>query len=441
MLFPSQVLQGRIDGLSTGGEGILRHEGQVVFVPFALPGELVSYEIDSLHKRFARGKLLQVLLPSKERILAPCPVFGRCGGCSLQHLSRPGQLAAKTSQVSDALKRLGKADIQVLPALGCEPSFRYRNKITFQFAEGSQRYDFGFYQEGSRQLVAIKDCLLADPQAVRAAGLISAWMIEEQAYGLVRQVMVRTNTAGQSMVAIHAREIQRQALLRLQDRLRAELPSLISLYLQTGGPGQTNYRLLYGEAQLVEDLGGLQFSLSPASFFQVNHAVAQEMFDYAIRETQPSAQKVLADVCCGAGTIALLAARHFRQVFGFEIEAAAIADARQNALANGIGNARFIPGAVEDTLPLQIKQGMTFDAAILDPPRKGVHPRVLHAIASARPSRLVYISCHPASQARDTLLLQQLGYLPIKSQPFDMFCHTAQVENVLTFVYRKADTP
>lgn len=438
--------QVELECLSLGAalEGVCRHEGMAVFVKGMLPGERARVVITRVEKRYAFGRLLEVLTPSPQRQAPPCPAYPRCGGCAGLHMRYEATLAAKRQQVKDCFQRIGGLQVEVPPVLGMAEPFYYRNKTALPVALTAEGVRTGFYAPRSHALIPVESCPMAMPAINRAAAALRAWLNEsgtscydESAHtGLVRHLVARQNRRGELMavVVINGRELT--GWKGLLDVLRARVPSLASLYLNVNRE-RTNVilgrecRLLWGAATLTDTLCGLQFQLSPQSFFQVNPKQTEILYRTALDFCGLSGKETVADIYCGAGTISLLLARHCAQVLGIEAVDPAVANAQANAQANGIDNARFLAGAAEALLPRLAKEGYRPQVIVADPPRKGMEPAALEAMAACAPERIVYVSCNPATQARDAGLLRQRGYEITACQPVDMFGWTAGVENVI----------
>lgn len=445
-LHKNQELTCRIDALGTQGEGICRGTGQVLFVPYALPGETVRVRVQKVAKSLAHGRLLEVLTPSSERVNPPCPYFARCGGCALQHLAYQEQLTHKARQIQDVLQRVGRMDLSVPQAVGLDNPWRYRNKTALPVQEIGGQPQAGYYAARSHRLVPVTACLIAHPACDTATQAAISWMreyevsafTEEKNSGLIRHIITRVNARDEAMVtlAINGERIPHAS--ELIEGLKRALPGFHSLHLtfQTTGDnvilGEISQKL-YGEGSFVDWACDLAFELSPLSFFQVNHTVSQRMYEQALLWADLQPDDTAVDLYSGAGAITLLAAGRCKRAVGIEISPQAVDNARSNALRNRVANASFHQGEAESLLPRMLEAGLAADVVFLDPPRKGAHPDALRAIAKANPRRIVYISCHPASQARDGAMLHELGYQATQCQPFDMFCQTAQVENVICF--------
>ena len=444
MLTKNQTLTAMVEGLGANGEGVLHHEGQALFVPYALPGEEVKVRIEKATRSHAFGKVLGVLRKSESRVEPPCPYFYRCGGCVCQHMAYETQRQFKQDQVQNCLLRIGGLTVPVSPVIGMENPWRYRNKTAMPVQDFEQGPKAGYYAPRSHRLIPIDFCLIADPASDLAKDAVLQWMQrcgvpaynEERGTGLVRHIVTRTNRAFESLVtlAVNGDDIpDKEQLIAL---LKAVLPAPFSLSLSIQKSGGnvilgSQETILYGPGTLTETLGGLTFELGSSTFFQVNREVCEKMYRHAIFAAREGGGGTLLDLYCGVGTISLMAAKYFDRVIGIDVSQASIASANINAARNDVKNALFYEDEAEKLLPDLLKGGLLVDSVILDPPRKGAHPDVLSAVVKANPGRIVYISCHPPSQARDAAILEGIGYEAVSSQPFDMFCQTGQVENVL----------
>lgn len=442
----NQEVTCRIDALGAEGEGICRGLGQVLFVPFALPGETVRVRVQKVTKSRAFGKVLELLSPSPQRVAPPCPHFGICGGCNLQHLDYQAQLANKTSQVANCMQRIGKLALDVPLTLGMEDPWRYRNKTALPVQEINGQPAAGYYAPRSHRLVPVAECLIANPLCDKATAAVIRWMRaqgvsayqEEGNRGLVRHIITRVNARDEVMVTLAINGDTLPHAPMLIEGLKRAIPGFHSLHLtrQTAGDnvilGESHERL-YGNTPFTDEACGLDFELSPLSFFQVNRQISQQLYRDALALAALNAGDRVIDLYSGAGAIALMAAGQCREAVGIEISPQAVENARANALINGVTNVVFHQGEAETLLPRMQAQGLPADVVFLDPPRKGAHPDVLHAVVHASPRRILYISCHPASQARDAAILAEQGYQVSHCQPYDMFCQTSQVENLLCF--------
>ncbi|MBQ8536909.1 MAG: 23S rRNA (uracil(1939)-C(5))-methyltransferase RlmD [Clostridia bacterium] len=438
-----------LECLSLGAEleGVCRHEGMAVFVKGMLPGEKGKVVITKVEKRYAFGRLLEVLAASPERLAPSCPAYPRCGGCSGLHMTYQATLNAKRQQVQDVMKRIGGVEVDVRPVLGMADPWHYRNKTALPLCQTEKGVRTGFYAPRSHSLIPVDDCLMAMEPINRAAKALRRWMDESHTAcydeashtDLVRHLVARQNRKGDVMavVVINGNALPGwEGLLR---ELQKDVPTLASLYISINKE-KTNVilgrqcRLLWGVATLEDTLCGLQFQVSPQSFFQVNPEQTEVLYQTALDFAGLKGDETVADIYCGAGTISLLLAKHCKQVLGIEVVEPAVLNARENAKANGIENARFITGAAEYVLPRLVKEGYRPQVMVVDPPRKGIELPALEAMAASGPEKIVYVSCNPATQARDVGLLTQRGYKVTACQPVDMFAWTAGVENVALLI-------
>ena len=435
----NQELTLLITSLSSEGQGVGRSEGVAFFVPFALPGETVRAHIIKVEKRYCIAKIVEILEPSPDRVEPKCEAFAKCGGCAMMHLSYPEQLRAKTQIVRDCLERLGGVnDVCVSETLGMDDPWRYRNKGSFPFGFVDGAVAFGFYAERSHRLIPLFDCPIEDARVTAIARTVAEWANrnhirvydETTGKGCLRACVVRVTSTGERMTVVVTKGDlpAKEALVRM---LNVE-----SLY-HSRNDRQTNvifgdrFTLLNGKPQIVEEQNGIRFLVSPQSFLQVNPMQTRVLYETAIRFLDPKPDETIADVYCGIGTISLAIAKHAGKVIGIECVPEAIEDAKKNAALNGVGNAEFLCGLAEDVLPSLVKNGMRPDAIVIDPPRKGCEEPVLSAIAESGVRRLVYVSCNPATLARDVKILSSFGFCVQSVQPVDMFPHTQHVETVV----------
>ena len=426
-------------------EGICRLNGMPVFVPGMLPGEETDVRIVKTEKRYAFGRMeTPPAAPSPDRQDPGCPVYPRCGGCACRHMTYEATLEGKRQQVQDCFGRIGGIPVDVPPVLGMDHPFSYRNKTSLPCGGTAENPVLGFYAPRSHTVIPAENC----PNAMAPAGKIAEafldWMRrfriepyrEETHSGLIRHLVIRINRQGEGMVTI---VVNAASLPHAQELVNNLLPlGVVSLWANEN-TARTNvilsdrFHLVYGRETLTDTLCGLQFELSPGSFFQVNPIQTEALYSTALHFADPSPSDTLCDVYCGAGTITLMMARHCRSAVGIEIVPAAVENARQNAARNGISNAEFHAGKAEDLLPRMVRDGLRSSIIVVDPPRKGLEPEVIRAIAEAGPERVVYVSCNVATQARDAALFREHGYGVRKVQPVDMFCWTAGIENVALF--------
>lgn len=431
-----------ITGANSEGAGVGRYEGLAVFVPFSLPGETVTAHIIKAARSYAVGKLIGVLKASPDRIEPACPVFYKCGGCALQHMSYAAQLEYKRGVVRDALARIGGfTDIEVRPTIGMEDPLRYRNKGSFPFACAEGHVAWGLFAPRSHRLVEVPDCMIECRSAVLAAKAVRSWAEdlgvsaydEDTCSGVLRHTVTRECSGGVSVCVVTTGELPHKE--ELISRILCGVPNVKSI-VHNINRKDTNVicgdedRVIWGSDTVTHSLCGLDFEVSRESFLQVNTIQCEKLYSLAAEGLELDENSTVADIFCGIGTITLLLAKRAKRAVGIEYVEKAVEDARRNALKNGIDNAEFFCGAAEKVLPRLVKSGMRFDCVSLDPPRKGADPAVLEAIAASGANRIAYISCDPATLARDLKLLCGFGYGIDSVQPVDMFPFTYHCEVV-----------
>lgn len=433
-----------IRSLGHSGEGVGSKDDFTVFVPGALVGEVVLAKITLVKKNYAVGSLVRVIAPSEERVEPICPIYEACGGCQLQHLSYDGQLIAKRQQVVDALQRIGKQTaLTVHPTLGASSPWLYRNKMQFPVGEKKGRTVIGCYAKGSHDIIATENCHIqmdANNHIAQAASKILTELKipayrEKDDRGVVRHIIGRVGAGGQAMAVIVTKTKTLPKAEEFVARLREEVPALVSI-MHNINPKRTNVILgqetycLWGQKTIQDGIGKLMFDISAQSFFQVHTAQADVLYQKALAYADLNGNETVIDAYCGTGTISLFLAQKAKKVYGIEIVAPAIRDAKKNAEANRITNAEFLVGDAVEVMPRLYKQGVRADVVVVDPPRSGCDPIVLETFARMNPERIVYVSCNPASLARDIAVLAELGYRAEEVQPVDMFPQTSHVESV-----------
>lgn len=423
-----------ITGLSHDGSGVGRDDdGKVVFVPGALPDETVSVTLGERKKGITHAELDDVIDANPKRRIPPCGMASLCGGCPLQIADDALQADIKTQQVRDALTRIGKLDCDVLPVRTMAAPWRYRNKGIFHVDDSQGEARLGFFEKGSHTLVPASQCLLFSEQVNR----LTAWMEEAiTASGIagdIDKVMIRESRANGEMMVVLVTAGQKFRHERLVDALQAEWSQVVSIWHNIN----TNPRLMLGRAfthlagkeTISETLGDLHYDLSPASFFQVNTAQAEVLYQCGKDMTKLAADAGILDLYCGIGTIGSFIAERTQTLTGVDSVGQAIEDAKKAAKANGFKNARFITAKAEVWLPKWLSKGNHADLAIIDPPRKGCDSKLLDALVQAEIPQILCISCNPATLARDLAHLAPYYNIgPV--QPVDLFPHTSHVETV-----------
>ncbi|WP_372660284.1 23S rRNA (uracil(1939)-C(5))-methyltransferase RlmD [Cohnella sp.] len=456
-----------IIGLTHEGEGVGRVEGYTLFVHGGLPGEKVQAEVVSIGKSFGRARMTELLAGSAARQSAPCPIYDLCGGCQLQHLDYAEQLRWKRQHVVDNLMRIGKLSVAgeaglknteragnsgnagspviVHPTLGMSDPWRYRNKAQVPIGVAEGGLIGGFYEQGSNDIVEMDACLIQQEENEETVRAVkdAARLLDISAYnratgrGLLRHVVVRhAQATGQRMVVLVTNGIDIPHAQELVSLIRKRVPGVVSI-CQSINTAQSpvvfgdETRVLWGEEVIYDEIAGIQFAISPRSFFQVNPEQTERLYRSAVEYAGLTGEETVVDAYCGIGTISLFLAQYAQKVYGVEIVPEAIEDARRNALLNGVTNVEFAVGAAEVVMPRWQKEGITPDVIVVDPPRKGCDGALIATMLELRPARIVYVSCNPSTLARDLRLLEDGGYRTVEVQPVDMFPHTGHVECVV----------
>ena len=448
MFARNQCFEMTCESFGQDAQGVCRQDGIAVFVPGLLPGERARVRIVKPEKRYAFGRIEELLEKSPDRAEPFCPIYKRCGGCVCQHMTYAASLAFKRRQVQDLLERVGGLSIEVPPVLGMAHPFGYRNKGAYPVAQVGGAPACGFFAPRSHDLVSLPQngCAIQGEDSAKATQAVLTWMRQNNvpAYdeltgrGLVRHIMTRSTTHGELMVVLVVTRADIPKAGQLIELLKTAVSGLCSICLSINSRRTnvilgTDIRVLWGKGTMEDTLCGLRFSVSPLSFFQVNPAQTEKLYGLALEYAGLTGNETVVDAYCGAGTISLLLAQKAKEVIGIEIVPEAIQNANENAARNHIENAVFHVGATEELLPKLVSDGLRPDVIVLDPPRKGCDPAVLSAIIAAAPKRVVYVSCGAPTLARDAKILTDGGYVAEKVQCVDMFCWTGAVETVMCF--------
>lgn len=444
----NQMVEVVFEDMTHDGAAVAKVDGYPLFVPNALPGERGQVKVVKVNKGYGFGRLMELLEESPFRIEPSCPVYKQCGGCQLQHLSYEGQLQVKKKQVEDVLKRIGHLnldEINVHPTLGMSEPWRYRNKAQVPVGEREGGLVAGFYQQRSHEIIDMNACLIQEQtnddlvQAVRAIAEkygIPAYD-ERKHRGVLRHIVARYGKqTGQAMVVLITRSSELPHRKKLVEDITAQFPNVKSI-VQNINPKRTNVifgdetKVLWGTETITDTIGDIQFAISARSFYQVNPEQTKVLYDKALQYAQLTGEETVIDAYCGIGTISLFLAQKAKKVYGVEVVPEAIDDARRNAELNGITNAEFEVGHAEDIMPAWSKAGIRPDVIVVDPPRKGCDETLLHTMINMKPKRIVYVSCNPATLARDLRILEDGGYRTAEVQPVDMFPQTTHVESVV----------
>lgn len=451
----------QIDALAVEGDAITRHDGLICFVRGAVPGDRVRARIVKVKRNFAQAEVIEILDPSDQRASPQCPHFGICGGCKWQHVSYQAQLRAKQQHVMDVFERIGGfKKVEVSPIIGSEDVYFYRNKMEFSFSRQrwltpeemlrkelfAGEFGLGLHVQGRfDKVVNIDECWLqsttsntilnAVREFCRRHGL-SAYSTKTHE-GYLRHLVIREGkTSGEIMVNLVTTDDRPEIMRELTTELLARCPQITTLVNNITtrksmvALGEEE-KIYFGLGYITERLGRYTFRISANSFFQTNTKQAERLYEIVKTMGEFGADDVVYDLYCGTGTIATYVSDSVREVVGIDVVESAIADARLNAELNGVRNCRYVLGDLKDTLKRDTAWLSSKPAVvILDPPRSGLHPKVVQEVAALEPDRIIYISCNPATQARDAGMFREAGYEVTRLQPLDMFPHTYHVENV-----------
>ncbi len=435
-------IQIRIRNIGSHGEGVGDYQGYTVFVEDALPGETVEVELFECKKRYGKGRLVKILQSSSHRVKPVCPLFGSCGGCQLMHLSYSQQLEVKRQRVVDTLQRLGKiTDVEVFPCIPSPLSLSYRNKIQCPVRKGPEGFSIGLYARSSHDLVEVEACDIHCPigeevyrdtrKIIKLSG-IEAYEPSTDT-GELRHLLIKSAVNTQEVLVVLVTNQRPSVVLKkIAKKIKEESPRVKGV-VHNLNTEKNNvilgrcYSLLEGAAYIQERISDLSFKVSPASFFQVNPAQAESLYLKALELAELKGDEVVLDAYCGVGTFSLHFARYAKKIIGIECVPEAIEDAKENAKLNQFSNVSFICAAAEEA----INKLSAVDVVLLNPPRKGCELAVLQGLIRLKPKTLIYVSCDPATLARDLSFLCASGYRIDIVQPFDMFPQTIHVESLV----------
>lgn len=454
-----------VTDVAAEGKAIAKVNDMVVFIPFVVPGDIIDLQITRKKNKYAEGRAERIIKPSANRTEAFCEHFGTCGGCKWQILPYPEQLKYKQKQVVDNLVRIGKIDLpEIAPILGSDKTTYYRNKLEFSFSNkkwltqeqvnSAEDFDnmngLGFHIPGRfDKVLDVTKCWLQDDISNRVRNFIRSYCFENEYTffdlrnrgGMMRNMFVRTSTTGELMIIVVFYECDYDKRAALLDAVAEEFPEITSLlYIVNQKPNDTItdqvVEVWKGNDHIFEEMEGLKFKIGPKSFYQTNSEQAYNLYKITRDFAGLTGNELVYDLYTGTGTIANFVSKQSKQVIGIEYVADAIEDAKVNSAINGIDNTLFFAGDMKDILTNEfIEQYGRPDVIITDPPRAGMHDDVIKTILFASPHKIVYVSCNPATQARDLSLLDE-KYKVEKVRPVDMFPHTHHVENVVLLVKR-----
>ena len=455
-----QEIELTVEKFADRGKSLARVDGYVVFVPGAVPGDRVVARVLRKKKKFAEARLLRVLEESPLRTSPRCEYVGSCGGCKWQHVQYEAQLEAKHLSVRDAfIYQGGFADIEVQPVIGSQNIFHYRNKMEFTFSASrwltseeiasGESFDtsfaLGLHAPGQyNRVIDLKSCYLPPALNIRLVNRFRALALEKdwpawdlkKHTGYLRHLVIRTGArTGEVMVNLVTNGFDEERFQYVTALVKEEFPE-VTTFVNTIHTGLAqvaigeSYEIGFGSGIIHDEIGGFTFEIAPQAFFQTNTGQAERLYEVVRSFAAPSSSDLVYDLYCGAGTISIFMAPHVRHVIGVELVPEAVANANANAAANGISNCTFVDGDMKTLFtPDFVRTHGRPDVLIVDPPRAGMHPRVVKNIAELRSERFIYVSCNPQTQARDLKLLSEVYELE-SVQPVDLFPHTYHIESV-----------
>ena len=447
----NDYIEAVFEDLTHDGAGVAKVDGYPVFVPGGLPGERAKIKIIKVNKGYAAGKLIEILERSHFRVEISSENAHKYGGCQIQHISYEGQLKYKENMVKQVLTRIGKLeDVKIHPILGMEEPWHYRNKAQVPVGEKDGKLIAGFFKPRSHEIVDTDESLIQIREvneAIQAVKNIADKLCipayhEESHKGVLRHIMGRYGKqTGELMVVLVTRTPDIPNKNQLVEQIIERLPHVKSIVHNVNSK-RTNVimgdktTVLWGNEVIYDYIGNVRFAISARSFYQVNPDQTKVLYEKALEYAELSGEESVIDAYCGIGTISLFLAQKAKQVFGVEIVPQAIEDARRNAELNEIENAEFAVGEAEVVIPNWYKEGNTADVLVVDPPRKGCDEALLQTIIEMKPKKVVYVSCNPATLARDLRILEDGGYKTIEVQPVDMFPQTTHVECVTQLIVK-----
>lgn len=433
--------------LSFQGSGVAKIDEFIIFIDGALPGDFCEIKILKVKKNYAFGKILNIIKPSTYRVGSKCPVFSKCGGCSLQHLEYSQQLIIKQKKVENCLRRIANLlEVDVKPCVGLKAPYHYRNKVQYPVREINNELKIGFYQKNSHNIVDFYSCFIQNPVNEEIINIIKSHMVkynitaynEENNTGVVRHIFIRVaHITKEIMVCIVVKGKNSNIIKNKSELIKSlnKIPNMVSIVLNYNND-KTNVIMgqkvdtLFGKQYIIDYIDNISFKISAKSFYQVNSVQTERLYKQIIKLLNIDNSKTVLDAYCGIGTISLFIAKYAKKVYGVEIVSEAIYDAIENAKINNVNNTEFILGKAEEVIPNRFDKE-TIDIVILDPPRKGCHEDLLNSVISINPEKIIYVSCEPSTLARDLKLLCQHKYNVTNVIPYDFFPQTMHVETLV----------
>lgn len=448
MLKKDEIIEIKIEKIINGGEGFGYYNDFAVFVPMSVPNDILKIKIISVKKTYARGLIEEIISAGEERVEDTTKIsFEDFQGCDFGMLKYEAQLKYKKLMVEDVMKKIGKLDILVKDVIGSDDPYHYRNKIIEPFSKYKGEIITGFFKRKSHDIFQVEENILnsklgneiiKELKKILNREKVSVYD-EKEHKGILRHIMVRTNSKGEAMVVliINANKVEKRYKDILME-LKNKISSIKSIYISLNNK-RTNFALgeknifIWGEKSIKEEIAGINFNISPKSFFQINLPQTKKLYSTAINYFPDIENKYIVDAYSGTGTIAMILSKKAEKVYAIELVESATSDGMKTAKENEIENIEFINGAVEDKMLELISSGKQVDAVIFDPPRKGIEEKSLLKTAESGIKEIVYISCNPSTFARDAEILSRLGYKIDEVQPVDMFPGTSHTEVVGRF--------
>ena len=441
----NKIYEAEIEGYTSEGSGVCRIDGRAVFVPRTIKGEVWKVRIVKVTNTAVYGRAEECIKASPERRESECPDCKRCGGCAMWHMSYDEELRFKLQKVNDALRRIGGQSLEAESIIGSDSMTRYRNKGIYAVRMVGDKCRAGFFAPRTHELIPVESCLIQNELADKVAQSVIRFMEDKNipAYdecsgeGAIRHVYVRcaVNTADAVACIVSAKGLHENTSA-LVETLRRDCPELSGIVLNINkNRGNTvlagEFYTLWGSEIMRDSLGGISYEISPQAFYQINPPQAEKLYEKALEYAAPTADSTVLDMYCGAGTISLYLARKAGRVIGAEIIPEAIENAKKNARNNGIENAEFICADASKAAEEFLRNKIHPEVVVTDPPRKGMSEDAIRAICGMKPERVVYVSCNPATLARDIAVFNAFGYELKEATAVDMFPRTVHVESVV----------
>jgi len=441
-----EIIKTHIVSINAQGQGVAKVDGYVVFVDDALPGEDCTIRIAKVMTKYAHAKLLKRENDSKLRVKPKCVHYENCGGCQLQHINYKGQLLLKQKNVIDAFNK-ARLDVKdkILPTIGMQRPWNYRNKVVFNVAKDGDKAIIGMYSSSSHKMTEVAKCDLLDENLNELLPVVRAhlkYLYAKEALDRLpfNKVFGRVGKDKQMMAGFISKDDVHRYVDSLVVNLRRANNDIVSIFhnktFENGGNLSRDNTFLWGRKSIEGEIGDMEFDISPNSFFQINTIQTEKLYETVKDFCDLKGSETVFDLYCGVGTIGMYVAKGAKKVYGIESVVDAVENAQKNAKRNNVRNIEFFKGDCEKMLPSLLNSDIYPDVAIVDPPRKGCAPKFLDILAKTKAKKIVYVSCNPATLARDVKLLTNKGYIVDKIQPVDMFPHTYHVECV-ALIYRE----